>query len=64
MAKSPRMNTVVKSGLRLTRKYGQDYFLVPDTGDLAGDLRSWIHTMVAVSTMTMREQPLVDLNSA
>ncbi|WP_157631828.1 hypothetical protein [Catelliglobosispora koreensis] len=47
------MNTVMKSGLRLTRKYGQDYFLVPDTGDLAGDLRSWIHTMVAVSTMTM-----------
>lgn len=47
-SKGPLMLDALRE--RLTRKYGQAYFLVPDTGDLAADLRSWLHTMVAVFT--------------
>ena len=47
-SKGPLMLDALRE--RLTRNYGQAFFLVPDTGDLTADLRSWIHTMVAVFT--------------
>jgi AcrR family transcriptional regulator len=34
----------------LTERVGEPYFLIPDTGDLAADLRAWIHAATEVFT--------------
>lgn len=34
----------------VTEQVGEPYFLIPDTGDLAADLRSWIHTVTTIFT--------------
>ncbi|WP_219825990.1 TetR/AcrR family transcriptional regulator [Nonomuraea typhae] len=48
----PSKGALMLDALRecLERRYGQPYFLIPDTGDLAADLRAWLHTMVEVFT--------------
>ncbi|GAA2395988.1 TetR/AcrR family transcriptional regulator [Nonomuraea africana] len=34
----------------MTERVGEPYFLIPDTGDLAADLRTWVHAVTKVFT--------------
>ncbi|WP_433249865.1 TetR/AcrR family transcriptional regulator [Streptosporangium sp. CA-135522] len=34
----------------VTERLGEPYFTIPDTGDLATDIRTWIHTVTTIFT--------------
>ncbi|MFI6316640.1 TetR/AcrR family transcriptional regulator [Nonomuraea sp. NPDC050556] len=34
----------------VTEQMGEPYFMIPDTGDLAADIRTWMHTVTTIFT--------------